>query len=276
MLVSKEIHRLFLRISAIIGVVCVYAGSTLRSKVDSHWQTPLIIGVIILAIFLSSLVPEWVSWALSRCRWYRRLIMGETWIEGSWLLETRRAVKQNQNDVKNPRVGIVTYSYRGRYLSLRTDGLHFEFMDITGQSVNTADVRILKAHGKDWSESKPILAQSKLAFMDTSLAYMNVFKYDGEYSGDGAAIGWFTGSENARWPEEFTATILTKSGEIFYQRGRKLDAALVESLVKKYANDWRDELIRHRFIHGNAWRNKLPSLLDNGGAGSRTESAKVE
>jgi hypothetical protein len=258
MLVSQDIHRILLRVSAIIGVVCVYAGSTLKSSVPSQWGPPIVIGVIVLAMFLSSVVPDLLSWALSRWRWYRRMVMGETWVEGAWFLDTRRAGKPNEPDTTRIRIGIVAYSYVGRYLGLRTEGHHLEFTD---QPLDKSGGSTLRVHDKLWYESSPILALSKIAFMDPSLTYVNVFKYDGEHSGDGTAIGWFSRGKDRRWPEEFTATIVTKSGDIFYQRGRKLEDELVRKLLKKYGADWEDVLIRHRFVNGDSWRKKLPDIL---------------
>jgi hypothetical protein len=185
--------------------------------------------------------------------------MDDTWIEGAWLLDSRREVKSNETGPRRTRIGVVTYSYPGSYLSLRTDGHHFDFTDLTGESFDASDYNIFEARNKFWRQEPPIRAQSKLAFMDSSLTYINVFKYDGE-SGDGVALGWFT-RDQGRYPEAFTARIMTKSGELFHQTGSKLDDALVRALQKKYSSDWKMMLIRHRFVHGDRWRGKLPDLL---------------
>lgn len=259
MLLSRDIHLILLRISAFIGVVCLSAGSTLRSLVSDEWKVPVVIGVIILAAVLSSVVPGWVVQVLSRWRWYRRWIMGETWIEGAWLLASRREVKPTEVGPQRRRIGVVTYSYPGQYLSLNTNGHHFDFTDLTGASIDKSDDNIFEAHGKFWRQEPLIQAKSKLAFMDAALTYINVFNYDGE-SGEGIAIGWFT-RDQGRYPEAFTAKIMTKSGDIFHQSGWKLDDGLVDALQKKYSFDWKRTLIRHRFVHGDRWRSRLPDIL---------------
>jgi hypothetical protein len=184
--------------------------------------------------------------------------MGETWIEGAWLLTSRRDVKPNDTAPKRSRIGIVTYSYPGQYLNLTTNGYHLDFTDLTGETIDDSDTNVFEARKKFWRQEPPIFAQSKLAFMDASLTYINVFKYDGG-SGDGVAIGWFTRGRS-RYPEAFTATIVTKNGDLFHQSGWKLDDRLVEALQKTYSN-WETTLIRHRFLHGDHWQSKIADIV---------------
>jgi len=261
MLVSLDIHRLLLRISAIILVVCLNAGLALKTKVTSQWGVPLVVGVTVGSVFLGSVLPDWISGLLSSWRWYRRMIMGETWIEGAWLLETRRAHESAEANAGHPRIGIVAYSYHGRYLSLRTEGHHLEFTDVTGQTAVVTNGHTLHARDRVWLESDPILAQSTLAFIDSSLTYINVFKYDSGDGGGGTATGWFKRGEGRRWADEFTATIVTKGGDVLYQRGKKLEDTLVRNLAKKYPSDWEEVLIRHRFIIGDSWRSRLGDIV---------------
>jgi hypothetical protein len=261
MLMSRDIHVFLLRMSAIVGIVSITAGLKLESLFPAVTGVPRLLAVVLLSVLLGTVVPDWISWALSRWRWYRRLVMGETWIEGAWLLETSRSVESNKFDVQRRRFGIVAYTYHGSYLSLRTEGHHLEFTDITGKSAPPPDTRVYEISGRLWAESSTILASSRLAFIDESLTYINVFKYDAGSSGEGTASGWFKSGEGRSWPEEFTATIATKEGEVLYQRGRKLDDSLVLTLKEKYPGDWEEVLIRHRFLNGNSWKANLQRIV---------------
>jgi hypothetical protein len=275
MLVSVNTHRRLLLVSVFVTAVCLEAASHLKLKVPRPWEILCIIGIASASIFLSSSAPSWISWLLSKSRWYRRLFLGETWVEGAWLFESRHALGPNETDTKRIRIGVVAHSYHGEYLSLRTEGHHLEFTDVSGQTIDPANSRLVRVDGRLWLESEPILAQSKMAFMDSSLTYINFFKYDGESSGEGTASGWFKTGDGRRWPEEFTATIVTDRRDILYQRGRKLDDHLVRTLASIYGSEWEEVLIRHRFLNGNSWRTKLHLILPNHTVLSHTASNSV-
>jgi hypothetical protein len=265
MFVSREVYLALLRVSGIIGVICVSAGLFLQAEITdpkiANWKPWITLGILILSLIVSVVVPDLIFQSLSKWHLYRRWLMGETWIEGSWLAETTRGTKPDQPGASNNvRIGIVTHNYQGQYLSLRTWGHHIEFIPVPAGSPNSPDGSTLQARGRLWHESEAIRASSRIAIVDALGTYINVFHYDGK-SGDGTASGWFTMSNESKWPEEFTATIVTQDREILYQWGRKLDNKIVRGLRKRYSTDWEDVLIRHRFTHGEAWRANLSAIL---------------
>lgn len=257
-MLSKDIHELLVRIGAIIVTICLNIGWILKtqsSQWTGKWGTEIVIGASIVSIFMSSIFPDWISGVLSSNKWYRRLIVGETWVEGAWLLESSRPKQTDEYNAQHKRLGVVVYSYTGKYLSLRTEGRHLEFVDITNSA--TISGPTIRAHEKLWSESDPILALSKLAFMSDSLTYVNIFSYD--RGGEGTATGWFrSGREKL---EEFTAMIVTKEGEVLRQWGRKLDDDVVRKLKKRYPN-WEDVLIRYCFVNEEVLRSDFAKVAE--------------
>lgn len=281
MLITQAVHRRRLRVGLFIGTISAFVGSALKgvglaalsipvSPISNYlWDAAMVLG----GVGLGSFLPAWFDWWVSKIPLFRRWIMHDTWIEGFWLLESvplsQSASPQGQGVVSSGvetndslRIGVVDYRFRGQNMNLRPEGRHIEFRrSPIGQGTPKGAI---EWEGTFWKAIKPaVISNSKLAYIDPSLFYTNVFKYS--EGGDGAAVGSFRCGGGAVAPNQFDSLVITKNMS-FRQHGKKIDQKIVDALKQQYGDaDWEDKLIEHYFKHREAWADasSLKELVPN-------------
>lgn len=180
---------------------------------------PLMLAVIafILSTYASSL---FIKGALNTRRG-RMLIMGKSWIEGYWYLQT--FIDENHpHPITND--GITYISHEGSEFELRVSTYRRKTGALTTGFSSISELTMAREY-------------------DTR--FTNYFRIpEGSKDSQGISVGTFYRDQNAKYPNRYEGTVVLFSDGIYRRQvGHKIPARIVKFLRQSHGEKWMDALL---------------------------------
>jgi hypothetical protein len=179
------------------------------------WEWLLWLGTFLLSVFIARSGTSTVWNVLVRIRTVRKFILGQTWIEGTWLFCT---TEYDNNTRKTSQVGFARFSYQ-----LPDLVLHGQFYSLalqTNEQIQTQPISIV---------------------LDAKLNYMHQFvRHHMNVQAVGAAYGTFVCEKGI--PERYSGGVIFLNTEETHKRsqiGIKLQDEEVDAFREKLGSDWQ-------------------------------------
>jgi hypothetical protein len=205
---------------------------TIRNMMKSNYQLPgkgwYLLAIALVSIFAVKILENTFVSKLLSLVWFRRLIMGQFFLEGYWLYKHEKSDKETIGD---------SFFYFDALAELRYD----------------PDSESLKMNVfRSISEEKYFISDSNaIIFNEKDYRYFNNFKYiDKSGTKEGYATGYYVKPTEHDVVSEYDGIISVTSDDnkpiIIRQKGYKIDEKELKDFRKnqpKNSNIWRRELL---------------------------------
>lgn len=174
-----------------------------------------------IAFILSTYAAQLVVNSILNARWGRMVIMGKSWMEGYWYLQTF-ADTTHPHAISND--GITSISYEGTEFELSVVTYRKRTGAMTIGFSSVSDLTIAREYDTRFSNYFTITEGSKDA--------------------KGITVGKFYRDQGATHPNRFEGTsVLFSDGVYRRQSGHKIPAAIVQALKRTHGDKWMDALL---------------------------------
>lgn len=216
-----QLYKIKITLSIIASSLFVILGFEIKKLRDLELNNLIFILLLIsVSYLLSRLIVPFLSLIIFRIKWFRKLILGDKWIEGIWLLK----------GVDKDKTGIYSGVALGE-IKIIPSSLKYK---VTTYGINTK------------SGDMERFTSSITTALDDDLNYINFFQYCGlNMHHKGLGFGQFIVKPSDKYPQDYEGYAMDLEEKIIVkQRGLKLDRKKIAKLKKKYKDVWINEYLK--------------------------------